>query len=94
MSAWRNIVVDGVTYTWIFGIRMVCVRYHGRVVARYDTAELLGLSNDEHERAIRKRTLNGSVTPRIVERAIRATVMTLSAAPVRGGPPGRATGGT
>lgn len=73
MSGWRKIVVDGVAYRWKFGLGTTCVRLNDKSFAKYDTAQLLGLSNDAHERAIWKRTLNGTVTPRLVAKAIRET---------------------
>jgi hypothetical protein len=67
----RRIVVDDVEYRWKAGIGMIEVRRDGHVLLRVDTAKALGLSNDAHERAIHKRTLNCAVTPGLVAELIR-----------------------
>lgn len=67
----RLIVVDDVEYRWKAGTGMIEVRHDGRVFLRVDTAKALGLSNDDHERAIWKRTLNCAVTPGLVAELIR-----------------------
>jgi hypothetical protein len=73
MSGWRKIVVDGVQYTWKFGNGVTCVRINGQTFAKFDTTELLGLTPDEHERSIWKKTMSQAVTPALIADAIRNT---------------------
>lgn len=72
-SSGRRIVVNGIEYRWKAGISMIEIRREGRVVLRTDTARALGMSNSDHERAIRKRASNCAVTPALVAELIRAT---------------------
>ena len=74
MAGWRKIVVDGVEYTWKFGTGVTCIRLEGRSFAKYDTAQLLGLTPDQHERAIWKRTVLQTVRPSLIAETIRATL--------------------
>lgn len=67
-------MVDGVEYRWKAGVGMIEIRRDNRVVLRTDTAQALGLSNDGHERAIHKRTLNCAVTPGLVAELIKGAV--------------------
>ena len=70
----RRITVNGGEYRWKAGPGMIEVRRDGRVVLRTKTAKALGLSNDAHERAIHKRTLNCAVTPNLVATLIKETL--------------------
>ncbi len=67
----RKIVVDGVQYLWKYGHGYVEVRKEGRIVVRVDTAGLLDLTNNDHERAIWKRTMDCAVTPGRIADLIR-----------------------
>jgi hypothetical protein len=73
MPGWRKIVVDGVQYTWKFGSGVTCVRLNDKTYAKYDTTELLGLTPDQHERAIWKKTMLQAVKPSLIAEAIRNT---------------------
>ena len=74
----RRIVVDGVEYRWKAGTGMIEIRRDGRVVLRRHTdhvrgyvGEALGLTPDQHARAVRKRTLNCAITPSMIADLIR-----------------------
>lgn len=78
MSGWRKIVVDDIEYRWRYGLGMVLVRCDDKSFAKYDTTKLLGLTNDEHERAIWKRSMYASVMPSVVADAIRESARAMS----------------
>lgn len=67
----RNIVVDGIAYTWKFR-NWLEVRCDNRVVFRVSAETLLGLTPDQWERACWKRYCG--VRPSMVARAIRERV--------------------
>lgn len=68
----RTIVVDGVTYTWRYGY-WVEIRRGRDVVLRRRVTDILGITDDDLERAERKH-YGYPLTPKRVAALIRETV--------------------